>query len=106
MKERIKKRSNPPTHFHLRLFVAGDEPNSRKAKETIKDLCKTHLKNKYKLEVVDVLEDYKSALENNILLAPTLMIISPPPQVKIIGSLNDTHKVLDALGLKESEEER
>lgn len=105
MKGGKRNRSKTATHYHLRLFVAGEEPNSRKAKETIEELCETHLKNKYKVEVVDVLEDYKTALENNIFLAPTLMVISPPPPVKIIGSLNDTRKILDALGLRESEEE-
>lgn len=105
MKERVRNISKTETYYHFKLFIAGEELNSRRAKETIKELCETHLKDKYRLEVVDVLEDYQAALENNILLAPTLMIISPKPQVKIIGSLNDTQKVLNALRLKESEEE-
>ncbi len=104
MKRGKGDKSNTPNYYHLRLFVAGEEPNSRKAKEEIKRLCEVYLKGTYKLEVVDVLEDYQSALENNILLAPTLVILSPPPQTKIVGSISDIRKVLDVLGLRKSKE--
>ncbi len=78
MKEKIKNKSNIQTHYHLKLFVAGDEPNSYKAKKTIERLCESCLKGNYKLEVVDVLKDYQVALDNNILIAPTLVIVAPP----------------------------
>ncbi len=104
MKGGKRNKSNTPSYYHLKLFVAGEEPNSRKAKEEIKRLCEAYLKGTYKLEVVDVLEDYQAALENNILLAPTLVVLSPPPQTKIVGSISDIRKVLDVLGLRESKE--
>lgn len=85
--------------YHFRLFVAGDEPNSRMAKETLKRFCESYLKENYEIEVVDVLEDFKSALESNILLAPTLMVLEPPTSTKIIGSLTDERRILEALGL-------
>ncbi|MCR4407476.1 MAG: circadian clock KaiB family protein [Anaerolineae bacterium] len=98
------KESDNPTCYHLRLFVAGDEPNSRQAKETLNRLCEAYLKDHYTLEIVDVLEDYRAALENQILVAPTLIIAAPPPPITIIGSLSDTRRVLNALGLPASEE--
>jgi circadian clock protein KaiB len=91
--------------YHFRLFVAGDEPNSHRAKETLKRLCETRLRGNYTLEIVDVLEDYQSAIKNNILLAPTLVIVKPPTKTRIIGSLNDAKKILEVLGLPEAEEE-
>jgi circadian clock protein KaiB len=98
------KISDSPRTYHFKLFVAGDEPNSRKAKERLKRFCETRLKGNYKLEVIDVLEDYKSALENNILLAPTLVVGGPKPETKIIGSLDDERKILEVLGISEAEE--
>lgn len=92
------------SHYHLRLFIAGDEPNSRQSKETLHRLCETYLKGYYTLEIVDVLEDYRAALENKILVAPTLIITAPPPPITIIGSLSDVRQVLHALGLTASEE--
>ncbi len=48
---------------------------------------------------MDVLEDFKSALENNVLLTPALMVLSHLTQVTIFGTLSDTQKVLSALQL-------
>jgi circadian clock protein KaiB len=76
-------------NYHFRLFVAGDEPNSKLARENLTKLCRQHLKGDYELEVVDVLEDFQAALENNVLITPTL----------VVGTLSDTEKVLAALGL-------
>ncbi len=90
--------------YYFKLFVAGDEPNSRKAKESLMRICENYLREKYVIEVIDVHKDYKSALENNILLAPTLVIIAPQGETKIIGSLNDERKILEVLGLSEGEE--
>jgi circadian clock protein KaiB len=85
--------------YVLRLFVAGEEPNSRQAEENLKRLCETYLKDGYRIEIVDVLEDFQSALENNVLVTPTLILVSPPPKVTIFGNLRDTEKVFAALRL-------
>jgi len=90
---------NTPPRYRFRLFIAGDGPKSQRARETLNHICKTHLKGNYTLEVIDVLEDYKAALDNNILLAPTLIIESHQLQSRIIGSLDDAQKVLEILGL-------
>jgi circadian clock protein KaiB len=85
--------------YILRLFTAGEEPNSREAKENLKRLCETYLKDGCRSEIVDVLADFQSALENNVLITPTLILVSPPPKVTIFGNLSDTRKVLAALRL-------
>jgi len=102
-KERDRS-SDSPKAYHFKLFVAGDEPNSRRAKETLQRFCENHLRGKYVLEVVDVFEDYKSALENHILLAPTLVVAAPKPETKIVGSLDDERRILEVLGISEAEE--
>jgi len=83
----------------FRLFVAGDEQNSRQARETLTRLCEKYLNRRYEIEIVDVLEDFKSALENNVLLTPALMVLSHLTHVTIFGTLSDTQKVLSALQL-------
>jgi len=82
----------------LRLFVAGDEPNSKKARENLTQLCETHLQGEYEVEIVDVLEDFEAALKSNVLLTPALIVVAPKPTT-IFGNLDDTDKVLGALGL-------
>jgi len=85
--------------YMLRLFVVGDESNSKQARENLLKICEEHLKGDYKIEIVDVFEDFEAALKNNILLTPALVVVSASPPVTIFGNLSDTEKVLSALGL-------
>ncbi|MGB9701051.1 MAG: circadian clock KaiB family protein [Thermodesulfobacteriota bacterium] len=104
-KEKISDKPGSPKYYHFQLFVAGDEINSRRTKETLHRLCTKYLPGQHKIEIIDVLKDYKAALENQIFFAPTLVILSPPPQTKIVGALNDPQKILDVLGLARAKEE-
>ena len=48
---------------------------------------------------VMIVEDERiTALENNVLLTPALIVVAPEPAT-ILGNLSNTEKVLDALGL-------
>jgi len=85
--------------YVLRLFMADNEPNSKQALENLKQLQETHLKMAHKKEIVDVLEDFQTALENNVLVTPCLILASPLPRVTIFGNLSNTEKVLAALRL-------
>jgi circadian clock protein KaiB len=85
--------------YILRLFTAGDEPNSKQARENLERLQETYLKMPHKKEIVDVLEDFQMALENNVLVTPCLILASPLPKVTVFGNLSDTEKVLAALRL-------
>ena len=86
-------------HFKFRLYVAGDSPNSAKAILNLRALCLEVLDNRHEIEVVDVLREPKRALEDGILLTPTLVKLSPAPVQRIVGSLNQREPVLQALGL-------
>ena len=88
--------------YVLRLFVAGDKPQSLEAKKNIEQICAAHLQGRYELTVFDVCNDFMPALEHGVLLTPTLLLLSPLPSVTIIGNLRDTEKVLGALRLAES----
>jgi circadian clock protein KaiB len=85
--------------YRFRLFVAGDEPNSRHARATLERLCATHLRDRHELIVVHVFGDYQAAIEHRIIVVPTLLIESPPPVRTVIGSLDDEAQLLAALGL-------
>jgi len=85
--------------YVLRLFMADDEPNSKQARENLERLQQTYLKRPHKKEFVDVLEDFQTALENNVLITPCLILDSPLPKVTIFGNLSNTEKVVTALRL-------
>ncbi len=85
------------TKYRMRLFVAGGEPNSAIAKESLDKICSAYLNGNCQVEIVDVLEDFRPALEEHVLVTPALVIIEPEPRTVIFGNLADTGKVLAAL---------
>jgi len=85
--------------FIFRLFVADDEPHSKRAKDNLRKLCGSRINESCEIEILDVFESYKIALENNIFVTPALMKVSPSPAVTIFGDLSDTGEVIKALHL-------
>lgn len=86
--------------YQLKLYVAGNETNSRKAIETTREICQKCLGQNYELKIIDVFKDYKSALEDKILVAPTLVWMRKGAPAFLIGNF-DRQKLLDFLGLTE-----
>ena len=89
-----------PETWRLRLYVAGESPKSREAFVNLKRFCETHLADRYKIEVVDLLENPRLARGDEIVAIPTLVRQLPAPMRKIIGDLSDTHRVLVGLQLR------
>ena len=83
--------------YHLRLFIAGDEPNSIIARASLDEICSTYLKHECQIEIIDVLENFQPALEERVLVTPALVIVEPLPRTIVFGNLTDTKKVLSAL---------
>lgn len=73
----------------LRLFIAGDAPNSRMAKENLKRFRESLIGFHFEIDVVDVLENPQVMLDYGIYLTPALQIIEPRPGGLIYGNLND-----------------
>jgi circadian clock protein KaiB len=95
-----KLKGPKPEVWKLRLFVAGQTPKSIRALANLKALCETHLKGRYKIEVVDLLENPQMARGNQIVAVPTLERDLPKPVQKIIGDLSNTERVLIGLALQ------
>lgn len=87
--------------YRLRLFIAGEEPNSARAKAILKRLCETYLRDRCEMHIVDVYQDYQAAIDHQIVIVPCLIVEAPPPARTIVGSLNDEASVLAALSLTE-----
>ena len=83
--------------YRMVLFVADNEMNSREARTNVEEICRQHLHGGYEVEVVDVLDDYRRALENRVLITPTLLVLSPAPSVRIVGTMTNAYTVLSAM---------
>lgn len=85
--------------YILKLYVAGNTPNSVRALKTLKDILEKDFQGVYALKVIDVLKSPQLAEEDKILATPTLSKVLPPPVRQIIGDLSDREKVLIGLDL-------
>ena len=91
----------------LRLYVAGDGPNSVTARANLRRLLASCDPSTYSLEVVDCLREPIRTLQEGVLVTPTLVRLKsdgrrpgePQPTRTIVGTLSDTNQVLEALGL-------
>lgn len=88
--------------IQFRLYVAGDSPNSVQALANLTAFCVTHLANRHRIEVIDVLQKPKRALADGIFMTPMLMKISPSPVRSIVGTLSKSLHLLQVLGLESS----
>jgi circadian clock protein KaiB len=84
----------------LKLYVAGQTPKSLTAFANLTKICEEHLKSRYRIVVVDLLEHPQLAKGDQILAIPTLVKKLPEPVRKIIGDLSNTERVLVGLDLK------
>jgi len=86
--------------YRLRLYIAGQTPNSIAAIANLKNICEDKLRGKYRIEVVDLLEKPQLAKGDQIIAIPTLVRRLPPPVKKIIGNLSKTENVIVGLDLQ------
>lgn len=94
------KKSNGSDSYQLRLYVAGQTPRSIDAFTNLKQICEEHLKGRYELEIIDLLQTPQLARGDQILAVPTLVRRLPEPVKKIIGDLSNTERVLVGLDLR------
>ncbi len=87
--------------WKLRLYVAGQTAKSVRAFANLKVLCDEHLKGRYQIEVIDILDHPDMARGDQIVAIPTLVIKLPQAVRTIIGDLSDTDKVLVGLALQQ-----
>jgi circadian clock protein KaiB len=95
-----KPKARKPEFWKLRLYVAGQTPKSIRAFANLKLLCEKHLKGRYRIEVIDLLENPHMARGDQIVAVPTLVRDLPGPVRKIIGDLSNTERTLIGLALQ------
>jgi circadian clock protein KaiB len=95
---------NPPTPgeddqgvIELRLYIAGQTRKSIAALTNLRRICEEHLAGRYRVEVIDLLENPQQAQRDQIVAIPTLVRRLPEPIRRIIGDLSNSERVLVGL---------
>jgi circadian clock protein KaiB len=86
--------------YFLRLYVTGTTPKSIRAITNIKEMCETHLKGRYSLEVIDIYQQPARAKDEQIIAVPTLIKALPLPLRKFIGDMTRADRILIALDVR------
>jgi circadian clock protein KaiB len=86
--------------WELRLYVTGRTPACVRALANLQRACAHWLPGRYHIEVIDLLEDPHRVAQDQIVAAPTLVRMYPPPVRKIVGDLSDTERLVFGMQLR------
>lgn len=98
--ERNTEGEAPDEFWNLRLYVAGQSQKSITAFANLTKICEEHLDGKYRIEVIDLLQNPQLARGDQIIAIPTLIRKLPEPLKRIIGDLANTERVLVGLDIR------
>jgi circadian clock protein KaiB len=85
--------------YVLRLYVAGKTAQAEQAIADLTRLCERELAGRYRVEVIDVVEDPSAAEQDKIMATPTVVKHLPPPVRRVIGDLSRAGEVLVGLDI-------
>ena len=77
----------------FRLYVIGGSARYKTIVKNLEDFLKDCFTHNYSLEIINLLEQSKLAVQDKVFATPTLIKYSPPPIIKIVGDLNDRDKL-------------
>lgn len=92
-------RSESNQKWVLKLYVAGNTPNSISALKNLRAICEEHLKGRFELEIVDILVRPEAAESDQIVAVPALVRKMPEPFKRLIGDLSNPHRLLVSLDI-------
>jgi circadian clock protein KaiB len=85
--------------YELVLYIISSKPPSLRAIRNIKQICAEHLKGRHTLKIIDIAKDAVLAAEEQIVAVPTLVKKLPLPQMRLVGDMSDSERVLEGLNV-------
>jgi len=95
----VAKSMEVADRWELRLYVAGQTPKSLNAIANLKKICETHLKGRYRIDVIDLVVHPELARADQIVALPTLIRRLPPPMKRLFGDLSNKERTLVGMEL-------
>ncbi len=86
--------------WELRLYIAGQAPNSVAAVTNLKRICEERLQGRYRIEVIDLLLNPQLAKGDQIVAIPTLVRRLPAPVKRVVGNLSKNERAVVGLDLQ------
>jgi circadian clock protein KaiB len=73
---------------HLRLYIAGQSPQSKVALFNVERICREYLTDRHCLDIIDIEQKPRLAHIDRIVILPTLVKWFPGRQVKVTGNFS------------------
>jgi circadian clock protein KaiB len=89
----ILNRKNKKEFYKLRLFISGDSDLSKRTIINLNKFLNKYLKNRYKIEIIDVLYEPEYTIKEEIITMPLLIKDKPLPVIRITGDMSDEKKL-------------
>jgi len=83
--------------YILKLYIAGETNISKRAIANLRKIVREFHEGQCELEIIDILEDPESAVDDHIVAIPTIVKSVPSPPCIFIGDLSDTESLLISL---------
>lgn len=81
------------------LYIAGMTPHTVTAIANLEKFCKEYLPGIYTVNIVDLINQPQLASEKQIFAIPTLIKVSPEPELRSIGDISDPDSLRQQLNL-------
>ncbi len=81
----------------FRLYITEHAPSSTRALENLETICEHYFDDNYELEIVNATVDPRRAVQDGILVTPTLVKVSPEPAWSVIGDLSEDAHILASI---------
>jgi circadian clock protein KaiB len=98
-KTSMNRQAADPPGYDFRLYIAGQAPRSIAAVCNLRKLCETYLSGRYRLDVIDLMEEPARAQCDRIIAVPTLVRHWPGAVTRIVGDLSNSECVLTRLDI-------
>lgn len=81
----------------FRLYISGHNSDTDRAISNFNKLLDLRFSGDYSLDVINMLLNPERAIRDDIIVTPTLVKISPPPEKKVFGDIKAMERFLDLL---------
>lgn len=87
----------PQPKLMFRLYITEHAPSSTRAIENLQTICRAYFDDNYEVEIVNTTANPHRAIEDGVLVTPTLLKVSPEPAWSIVGDLSEDARILASI---------
>ncbi len=85
--------------YVFELYIVENEARHREIRDSVTQLFDAHLRDGYKLRVIDVAREPEKAHRADVLATPTLIKLRPKPAQRVVGDLIVGDCLLEEFGI-------